>query len=217
MRRLLSSASVLVLLWGAAATAAEPPDVVDIPLDKIWAADMPGTRNIRELEPRTPGDRHKYGPLMRVIYRELMEYYGRRGRVDAGRGFAVPGQDIAALNFAYDVLLDSEERPNVVPAGDVSLVFYARRTGKYVYLEKAQREGTVIKLQYRFAVHRTKEITAHFALISLGELTSGKYEVRMVQLPVKFPPDEDGPVFRPPLKDEIVTHIVSQPFSFEVK
>lgn len=216
MRRRPLSASVLVLLWGAAASAAEPPVVVDIPLDKIWAADMPGTRNIRELEPRTPGDRRNYGPLMWAIYKRLLldnEHWGP----DAGRGFVVPGKDIEALNYAYDVLADRQDRSNIVPTGDVSLVFYARYAGQYVYVEKVRREGAVITIHYRFVVHRTRELSAHLALISLGELKPGKYEVRMVQLPVRWPPDAQGEVLRPAFEGERVTRTVSQPFSFEVK
>jgi hypothetical protein len=107
--------------------------------------------------------------------------------------------------------------PKVVPAGEVSLVFHARYAGQYVYVEKVSREGTVVTLQYRFVVHRTREMTAHLALISLGELRPGKYEVRMDQLPVRWPPDAQGEVLRPPFEGERVTRTVSQPFSFEVE
>jgi hypothetical protein len=188
-----------------------------VPLDKAWGVNIPGTRDARELEPRTEGDRHKNGPLMRIIYRELLEYYGRRGRVDAGHAFVVPGKGIAALNYAYDVLLQSEERPEVVPAGEVSLVFYARRSGQDVHLEKIEREGMVIKLQYRFVIRRSRQTTGHFALIPLGKLASGNYEVRIDQLSLRYPDDEHGPVVRPPLEEKIETQIISQPFSFEVE
>jgi hypothetical protein len=206
-----------LVLVGASASAAQSPDSVEIPLEKIWAADMPGTRNIRELEPRTTGDRRKFGPLMTSIHRQLLQDDQRWGRPDAGSGFVVPGKDIEALNHAYDVVFDRWDGPEVVSAGEVSLIFYARYTGQFVHVESVQREGTAITIQYRFVVHREPHVTAHFALIPLGELKPGKYEVRMAQLPVRYPDDAQGPVFRPPFEGERVTRTVSQPFKFKVE
>ena len=64
--RIQMKALVIALVFAAPARAEEKP------LKSIWAADMPGTRNIRELELRTPGDRRKFGPLMTAIRRQLM-------------------------------------------------------------------------------------------------------------------------------------------------
>jgi hypothetical protein len=218
MRDVLLSTLALALLCGLPAAAAEPDDIVDIPLKEIWAADMPGTRNIRELEPRTAGDRRKFGPLMSALHRQLTRDNEDWGRPDAGPAFVVPGKDIEALNGAYDVIFANHwEGPHQVPTGEVSLVFYARWTGQYVYVEKVERNGPAITLQYRFVVHRTKEITAHFALIPLGHLKGGKYDVRIIQLPVRHPDNEQGPVFRPPLEEKIANRVVSKSFSFEVE
>lgn len=190
----------------------------EIPLKSIWAANMPDARNIRELEPRTEGDNREFGPLMHTIYRTMQG--GRSGkswgRPDAGPGFPVPGEGIAALNAVYDILTDNDERPTKVPAGEVSVVFFARQSGQYCYLEKVEREGKVITLTYRFHAHRTANVTAHLALISLGELEPGKYEVRMEQLPVARPPG-DAVAFTPPIEGERLKRTVSQAFSFEVE
>jgi len=218
MRALLLLVSTSALLVRTSAIAAEPEKSIEIPLKQIWAADMPDTRNIRELEPRTPGDRRKFGPLMTGIHKELMQDNERWGRPDAGRAFVVPGKDIEALNYAYDIVFGSHwEGPKVVAAKEVSLVFFARQSGQYVHVEKVQREGMVITVQYRFVAHRNRNRTAHFALIPLGSLRPGEYDVRTVQLPVRYHPNEQGPVFLPPLEEKRVMRTVSQPFSFKVE
>jgi hypothetical protein len=190
----------------------------EIALKDVWAARMPGTRNIRELEPRTEGDHREFGPLMHGIY--TMMQGGRSGkawgRPDAGPGFPAPGTGIRPLNFAYDILVGKQDRPKTVPAGEVSLVFFARQSGQYCYLEKIEREGKVITLTYRFHVHRTGEVTGHLALIPLGTLDPGKYEVRTVQLPVARP-FEDKTASKFLIEGERLKRTVSQPFSFEVK
>lgn len=187
----------------------------EIPLKSIWAANMPGARNIRELEPRTKGDNREFGPLMHTIYRTMQG--GRSGqswgRPDAGPGFPVPGEGIAALNAAYDILSDNDERPTKVSAGEVSVVFFARQSGQYCYLEKVEREGNVIALTYRFHAHRTANITGHFALIPLGTLKPGEYEVRMEQLQVARPTGEASGL----IEGERLKRTVSEPFSFEVQ
>lgn len=190
----------------------------EIPLKEVWAADMPGTRSIRELEHRTEGDHRKYGPLMHGIYKTMQG--GRSGkawgRPDAGPGFPVPGTGIAALHIIYDILVDQQERLKVVPIGEVSLVFFARQSGAYCYLEKVKREGKVVTLTWRFHRHRSGDITAHLALIPLGTLEPGEYEVRTVQLPVAMPQGSDVK-FIPQIEGERLKSTVSEPFSFEVQ
>jgi hypothetical protein len=200
--------AALIILFLASTLNAE-----DIPLKEIWAADMPGTRNIRELEPRTEGDHRKYGPLMHEIYKRLQRSEGW-GRPDAGAGFAVSGSGTAALNAAYDTLVDRSERREALPSGEASLIFYARRSPMFCYLEEIQRVGNVIMLHYGFTAHRTGNITSHFAIIPLGKLSPGKYTVRLEQRKVIW---ADSVTRLEPLKDELVKQIVSQPFSFEAR
>lgn len=199
---------LVALILASAAQAGE------IPLKTIWAARMPGTMNIRELEPRTAGDNREFGPLMYTIIRTMQG--GRSGKSwvgDAGPGFPVPGEGIAALNAAYDILVDNDERPTTVPAGEVTIVFFARQSGQHCYIEKVEREGNVITLTYRFHVHRTANVSAYFALIPLGKLNPGTYEVQMEQLPIARPVGEPSGL----IEGERLKRTVSEPFSFEVE
>ena len=196
-----------------------PASAEEISLKRIRAAHMPGARNIRELEPRTQGDNREFGPLMHTIYRTMQGGRGGDlwGRPDAGPGFPVRGVDIAALNATYDILVGQYDRPTEVPPGNVSLIFFARRSGGNCYLEKVTREENIISLTYRFHATRTAIVTAHFALIPLGTLEPGKYEVRNVQLPMAHPPTKEGVVYTPPIEGERLKRMVSEPYSFEVK
>ena len=186
----------------------------EIPLKSIWAARMPGTTNIRELEPRTAGDNREFGPLTHTIIR-TMQRDGTNGwgRPDAGPGFPVPGEGIAALNAAYDIIFHNVDRPATVQAGEVTIVFFARRSGQHCYLEKVEREGNVITLTYRFHLHRTAHVAAYFALIPLGKLEPGTYEVQMEQLPMARPVGEPSGL----IEGERLKQTVSEPFTFEVE
>jgi hypothetical protein len=57
------------------------------------------------------------------------------------------------------------------------------------------------------------DMTEHFAIVPLGKLESGRYEVVMKQVPL----DEDSP-FRhfPPVTIDWERRIISRPFSFTV-
>lgn len=184
------------------------------PLTSVWGANISGTQNIRELEPRTAGNNREFGPLMDSIRRAMQG--GRSGRSwegDAGPGLPVKGEGIEALNGAYDVLTDHGDRPTTVPAGKVSIVFFARQAGPNCYLEKIERDENVITLSYRFHAKRSAAVRAHLALIPLGELKPGKYEVRTVQVPIAHPVGEPSGL----IEGKRLKHSVSVPFSFEVR
>jgi len=186
----------------------------EVPLKEVWAAHMPGTRDLRELEPRTEGDEREFGPLTHTIIRTMMGGRGERawGRPDAGPGFPVQGTGIAALHRVYDVIVDDVGlRPETVPAGEVSIVFFSR--GIPCRLEKIEREGNVITLSYRLHARRTASLTCHLALIPLGELSPGKYSVKTVQLPIAKPGGAHGGL----LQGERLKRTISDPFSFEVQ
>ncbi len=54
----------------------------------------------------------------------------------------------------------------------------------YVRVDHVERKGNAIEIFYRYVPHSGKELTWHFALIPVGQLAPGNYQVKITQLPV---------------------------------
>lgn len=221
-----------VLLWVAVVLVpvdrsfCQSPADIDqrlVSLDQIWAYDMPGARDVCELEPDNFGEQTRTLPDAERIslskdsltqqIRRAIKYSVPRS-TDAKPGFAVLGRGLEALRAAYQVLVRGESIQATFPEdAEVSLVFFSHLAGSYVRLENAERRGNKIEIRYRFVAHRTKDATNHFALIPLGKLPPGKYQVDIVQLPIEHPNRTAEMAYLPPDK---ARRIVCQPFSFTV-
>jgi hypothetical protein len=219
--------TVVSWLTVSSATAAPPENgAVEIPLKEVWALEMPGTRDITELEPPPVGI--GYGPITdeirryalgskrfreQIKNRKILGYqntaFGPRPIYSvpplkpAGQGFAVPGDN--SLREAHAVLAKDAKPPEVL-TGPVTLVFYALRAGSYVHLDKIERDGFTITLTYHLQGHMTTDSTSHFALIPLGQLPPGKYAVKI---------ERQGETWKN--SQEIVDAIICKSFQFEVK
>jgi hypothetical protein len=192
----------IIFVGSASALADEKP--VEIPLREVWALDMPGTRNIHDLEGKTDGD----NSLMAVIGRALQARNERK----VGKAFAVQGSGLTALKAAFAVI--TKQRPSARSlSGEVSVVFFTHESPYYVHLAKVTREGKGIRVEYEIVPHQTKELTIHFALIPLGELPSGDYNVDIVAKPMAKKYVEVG--FKE-ISDEKKALIVSSFFKFHV-
>ena len=102
----LAFAGIACLVVGLAVNGrANPkPEAVIIPLNRIWALEMPGTLNIAELEP-DKNPRSAHGPLLREIRRSLAPL--REGE-EAKPEFAVLGTGADALREAHAVIVDGQ-------------------------------------------------------------------------------------------------------------
>ena len=162
-----------IVLLSVSASAEPPKDTVTIPLDQIWAFDMPGTRDIRELEPER-------GPMVSSIGRSLSHAPAKGETVKPA--FAVRGDGLQALRGAHAVLVEDAKPDSMFPVGSkLSVVFFSYQLGSFVHINNVERRGDVVEVQYRFVPHRTREMTVHFALIPLGELPHGKFTVQIIQ------------------------------------
>lgn len=162
MNRLISM--TLILLLASAAQAEE------IPLKSIWARYMPGTQNVRELSPELSDDLAVW--LMRQ---------STKGR-NAGKCFLVPGEGKAALQGAVDVLMGGEKRPTKLAGQEASLVFYSYSAPGVVTIYSIEREKQEITVRFKVTTHDEALSTTHFALIPLGKLPAGKFEVEIVEI-----------------------------------
>jgi hypothetical protein len=152
----------------------------EIPLKEVWALNMPGTKDVNELDPYDGDEPTAVTKINRVFFTKMDE------ETPPGKCFIVPGVGEEALKNAADVLVCNEPRPKGVPLGDpASLVFYSHPAPGYVQLDSIELSGALITINYRVAVHDTANVTAHFALIPLRDLSEGKYAVKLNQVAAK--------------------------------
>jgi hypothetical protein len=197
-------AIALVFLLGSFVMA-EPPDdkPVTIPLSEIWARDMPGTKNIDEL--------HKQWQP------EDIERFRRKPTPKEGPArptFAVQGTGFEALRNSYEVLIEKKDPKRSFDENtDISIVFFSRDDNWYVHLQSVELQNETITINCDMVTHETQETTRHFALIPIGKLPSGEYQVDVVVSQV----DRTGQPISRPLDKEIVNQIISGSSTFTVK
>ncbi len=96
----------------------------------------------------------------------------------------------------------------------MSVVFFSYQEGNYVHLSRIELHGNDILIQFRFVPHETAVVTEHFALIPLGKLRAGKYQVKVVQSPMEQEYIDQGCVAN---DESDVQRFVCGSFEFSVK
>ncbi len=199
------------------------PAVNQIALKDIWAYGMPGTRDIRELEP------DKFGPLTRKLSTTEQISLSEKSLVNQAispirhktlerssiPAFAVAGTGVDALREAAAVLSGKKKPQVTFPTNShVSIVFFSYPYGAYVHLVKVEQHSGQVVISYRFVPHETAELTRHFALIPLGKLSPGEVKVDTKRLPLekKF---TDAGFKEPPSSAD--SQVVAQSFRFKVE
>lgn len=178
-------AFLVVSLFALQALSAEPRE---IPLKEIWAYSMPGTRNVQELEPKPAQplssrgineftERSNVWKVMKTLDRRPKE--GER----AGPAFVVMGTKKHALQSATEILTSGKEaKKSFPPHSDLSLVFYSYLCGRQVRLVTVEVSQKTILVKYQFVSNQRGIMSAHFALIPLGKLEEGTYEVKIDEI-----------------------------------
>jgi hypothetical protein len=159
------------------------PKSAVIPLSEIWALDMPGTRDVRKLDPRKDvNDTTAISKIGRVLTIRTAE------RKRAGPCFLVTGEGIEALQNASKVLGDGAAPEDPIPADeDVSLVFFSCSAPGYVHIHSVQYSGKHVTVRFQVVIHQSSAATVHFALIPLDKLPAGKVTVKVVEIASKTP------------------------------
>ena len=226
MQACLLSGGMLFLHFFATSALAETESARSekkyIPLNEVWAYEMPGTKDVRELEP------DKFGPILKTLSTAdqirkmesstlgaiLKQIQSTKPVRNASNGFIVAGTGTEALKATYAVLVgDKKASQSFPPNTKLSIVFFSHLFGQYVHIQRVQQRDNLFEVGYYFEPHLTKEMTFHFALIPIGDLAPGSYEVKCARLmPKKY--GTDG--IKAPSVDE-ERKVVAQSFQFEIK
>ncbi len=231
MRTVCLLAAALSLGVASFAVAAEPASdsPVEIPLETIWALDMPGTRDIEGIDlPSVPQrsfpgwgfDEFKQF-RQDVIERLRNALSAKPSSEEALSGFVVsvpPKADLlGVLNLQVTAGLKGKASfggRNAIPSDqDAYLIFYSHPASYYVRLKSVKRQGRTIDVEYFFEPHYTLESSVHFAMIPLGKLEAGEYEIRISQAPMDEKFIRAGFIR---VTDFQAKRFVSRPFTFTV-
>jgi hypothetical protein len=201
------------VVFCATASAEQPKDkdaIVSIPSKDIWGYSMMATKNVRELEPDffSPGERKQRAD------KSLTEQIEAHCSTPNDEGFAVVGTGKEALKNIYSVVGDKEKPKTTFPSGtELSLFFYSKVYGSYVRVDHAEVQDKTVEIFYRYVPHNDRDLTWHYAIIPVGRLSPGTYNVKITQLPVDMSLMHGE-------SDEIDTKAgdkyVCKPFSFSV-
>ncbi len=171
--RIFLMAAVLALLHVVLAIAAEPNAAATaVPVEAIWALDMPGTRDIRELD--APAD-----PIVETVVKEISEIR----RHDCC--YAVRGEGGDALRDFLRVRTRVENWHRLPAAEPISLVFFTRPTHDAVVVDRVERTGARFRLFFRFAPRDAADASPGLAVIPVGRLPIGQYAVTPERVPAK--------------------------------
>jgi hypothetical protein len=207
-------------LWLCCSVGHAEEKTVEIPLSEIWGYRIAGTRDIRDLEQKM--EKHAVfnkeeiirGSYVRQIRHLLSSASKRQNQESAGPVFAAMGSASDALKEASEILSESQPRHEILPADkDLSLVFYAYSTSRYLRLDRVSRQGNQILIEYHYEAHNTLNMSTHFALIPLGKLAVGEFHIEIKQLPGTGP--SWGPEF-PPIAPEKIRQLICDSTTFQV-
>ncbi|WP_428305488.1 hypothetical protein [Lacipirellula sp.] len=188
----------------------EDPIEERVPLDRIWALSMPGTKKVRELDPRESPDQET---AVSQIARGLLSKIGQQ--TDAGPCFLVAGEGKEALENAASVIADNASPLTALTTDDeISLVFYSYAAPGYVALHSVRKAKNQVTVRYHVMMHATSDVSVHFALIPLGKLSPGKLNVDVMQVGRDKPSPLEG-VSRP--EPKLVARAVCKSCAFEIR
>jgi hypothetical protein len=210
---------VTVLLASSVCRGEDKPETVTIPLDQIWAWRMPGTRDIRSLEPQYFGEpirtAAQLGQAECSLTSRILRSLAEPAEKSPQPAFIVKGSGSEALKNACSVLADDEQPDRMFsPTDSLTLVFFSHIAGTYVHLKRVSRIEGRIEIQYEFVPHLDAELTYHVALIPLGELPPGQFKTRVVLMPLNKRYAQLGDESE--LK-ELAAHCVCRSFHFTVR
>jgi len=185
MNRFTAVCGISVLLGVVAAAAEEAsnqPRLREIPLDQIWTFRMPGTKSVRDLEPKVELKELSVEAMVKSSIVHRIYHSLTRGKV-AAPAFVIEGTGADALKNAESVFLGADPPEKLAANTDLTLVFYTV-LGREVRINSIERDGDRITIKYHFNMRQANGMWADFALIPLGKLKPGMVDVDVVEQPI---------------------------------
>jgi hypothetical protein len=207
---------VAATLFGQAIAESADDKSQTIPLDKIWAYEMPGTRDIRDLD---VAQKEQQGlSLLNSIGVSSFRRAERMGFKEIARpGFVVSGSGRSALRAASAVFIDGvKPRERFSPDDEITIVFFSEPFSKYrVRIKQVKQTAKEVEFLYQLEPSIEGRNFTNFALIPLGKLPAGTYRVEMRQSPHELTPVEKMYRFKS-LDEEWSRNFLCKPFCFTV-
>jgi hypothetical protein len=198
-------------------------EAVEIPLSEIWALDMPGTKNVKELEPEH--EKLKGMQSSEVIERSLIYntawLLNANNRPPSGgiaeQGFVVPATGFDALKEANAILSKKASREHILPAGQsLTLVFFSYSCPRSIQIDEVIRSENRVVVKYHFHAHNLRKSQSNFALIPLGTFSADGIERQNVKVTFERLPDTSRDSATAPLDDRRALETVCDSFVFGV-
>lgn len=171
MRLILAFA--VTIFSAPCAGADEKP--IEIPLKDVWAVNMPGTLEIGKFNSIKAAEDSIVTKALRQV----------RDSWNHDKGMAVQGEGLEAVEEFYRIRTEKLPRNKVSTDSPVSLIFYTGGVGYYTHIQRIEKHGDKFAIKYRFTPHQTQDITQHLAIIPIGKVPPGKYQVKVEQLPLE--------------------------------
>ena len=193
----------------------------EIPLDQIWAYNMPGTRDIKELEKdQEPPDETTTDIRHKTLATHALYLLASNRPLDgklAKPGFVVVGNGYEALEEAQAVFSKKKKRKDVLPSGEVlTLVFFTHSCPRYVWIDEVNCKDNRIVIKYHFHAHGNRSSRANLALIPLGKFAMGELPLRKIQVEFERLPDTSIHENVAPMDKARASQTVCDSFTFGV-
>jgi hypothetical protein len=190
-----------------------------IPLNEIWAYQMPGTKDVRQLERKVDVHDPAFKDFWQSsLVRQMVSFLSSGAPREGERprpGFVVVGTGKEAFRKAHAILKDKnklENEQSLPKNAELSLIFFHYVTGWHPQLTAVEQTPDSIVVKYKFIKPEEPSFgAARFAIIPLGKLSPGIVDVKFEQ---EQPVDYRGLRLNQKTNAE---RLVCDSFSFEVK
>lgn len=188
-----------------AANSSPTNSVVQRPLSRVRSY---GTVN-RGLRSNKPAE---HAAILEKIHQTLSRIPDKDSV--APPAFVVAGEVAEALAAMQGVIVDGKPPQHSFPTDEqLSLVFFTYLSPQFVRLKSIEQTANRFTIEYRFINREESMRTQYFALVPIGKLPPGSYELRIAQAP----PDEREVAFElHPPADDVVKATICQSGKFEV-